>query len=58
MRLKSEDILKPGAVLRTEKIDYNDEEVKKLFEETRKRQLQLEKLKEIDYDQLHQRVTI
>jgi len=50
MRLKSEDILKPGAVLEVKKIDYNDPEIKRLFDETRKRQQQLEKLNSWRYE--------
>lgn len=38
MKIKSEDILKPGAVLKVEKIDFNDPEIKRLFAETRRAQ--------------------
>jgi len=48
MRLKNEDILKPGAVLIVEKIDFNDPEVQKLVRLTRLRQRQIMRMKRIN----------
>jgi siroheme synthase (precorrin-2 oxidase/ferrochelatase) len=50
MRVKLEDILKPGAELIVKKIDFNDPEIKRLFEETKKRQIQLKKLRGWRYE--------
>lgn len=36
-RLKAEDVLRPGAKLVTGLVDMNDPEIRKAFEETRKR---------------------
>lgn len=44
MKVRSEDILKPGAVLKVEKIDFNDPEVKKLFDDTKREQKRIKKL--------------
>lgn len=41
MRVKTEDILKPGAVLKVEVIDFNDPEVRKLWNDTIRAQKQL-----------------
>lgn len=60
-RLKIEQILKPGAVLNTEKIDFNDPKnahIKKAFEETKKRQDELMDLKKIDPSVYNLRITI
>jgi hypothetical protein len=60
-RLKSEDILKPGAVMNTEQIDLDDPKnahIKEGFEYTKLQQELIEKLMEIDPEQLEQRVTI
>lgn len=43
MTVKSEDILKPGAKLVVEKIDFNDPEVKKLFENTKREQQRIKR---------------
>lgn len=45
MKVKSEDILKPGAVLVVEEIDWSTPEMQKLLRETRRRQRWLEKQK-------------
>jgi len=49
-RLKAEDILKPGAVLEVKLIDFNDPEIKKLFAETKRRQLELNSLRGWRYE--------
>ena len=41
MRIKSEDILKPGAKMVVTEIDFNDPEIKKLFADTKRRQHKL-----------------
>lgn len=54
MKVKAEDILKPGAVLRTEKIDFSkDSEAAKLFRYTRMMQRQTMKMKEVDPKSLY-----
>ena len=61
MKIKSEDILKPGAVLKVEKIDFNDPAVKRLLEETAKRADQMRKSQrwtQKRYDKLRQIITI
>jgi hypothetical protein len=45
MKVKSEDILKPGAKLIVEKIDFNDPEVKKLLDQTRRYQEAIKRAK-------------
>jgi len=60
-RLKIEDILLPGAKMEVEKIDFDDPKnahIKALFEDTRKRQEELLKLKEIDPSIWDLRITI
>jgi hypothetical protein len=44
MKIKSEDILKPGAILKVEVIDWSDPEIKKLYEDCRKEQERIKRL--------------
>lgn len=46
MRVKSEDILKPGAKLETRLIDFNDPEVKKLIAYSKREQRKLRRMSE------------
>jgi len=60
-RLKSEDILIPGAKMNTERINLDDPKnlhIKLLFEETKRAQEEIERLKEVDPMQFYQRITI
>jgi len=60
-RLKIEDILIPGAKIEVGRIDFDDPKnahIKQLFADTRKRQEELEKLKEIDPSVWDLRITI
>ena len=41
MKVKSEDILKPGTVLKVEKINFSDPEVKTFVEESKKKQAEV-----------------
>jgi hypothetical protein len=59
MRVKSEDILKPGAVLRTEKIDFNDPEIKAMLKAHKKACQKLNhRWTQEDYDNLRKVITI
>lgn len=52
-RLKISEILEEGAQLEVKKVDFTKEsEISKLFEETKVRQEDLKKLKEVDEEQL------
>lgn len=59
MKVKLEDILKPGAVLRTEKIDFNDPEIKAML---KAHKLACKKLQrrwtQEDYDNMRKVITI
>lgn len=41
MKVRSEDILKPGAVLKVERINFSDPEVKAFVEESKKKQAEI-----------------
>jgi len=50
-RLKTEDILKPGAVLEVKAIDWNDPIVKEIVAEHKKAMRELKKIHTWRYDQ-------
>lgn len=50
MRLKSEDILKPGAVLMVDKVDVNDPEIKKMLRDLKKRQKKLIRMRDAPFE--------
>lgn len=56
MKLKVEDILKPGCVLEAKKIDFNDPNVRKLWAATRREQKKLAKLRNAPFK--NYRITI
>jgi hypothetical protein len=61
MKIKTEDILKPGAVLKVEKINWDDPEMKRLFEACRKEQERIARRKrwtQEQWDMLYLRITI
>lgn len=61
MKIKTEDILKPGAVLKVEKIDWSDPEMKRLLEDTRREQERIKRRArwtQGKYDMLNLRITI
>lgn len=59
MRVKSEDILKPGAVLRTELIDTNDPEIKAMLKAHKAACKKLRRRwTQKDYDNLRKVITI
>ena len=59
MRVKSEDILKPGAVLRTCEIDFNDPEIKAMLKAHKKACKKLtRRWTQEDYDRMRQVITI
>lgn len=61
MKVESEDILKPGAVLTVKKIDFNDPEVRTFLEETKKDQQECIRRMRYDqdyYDNLRKVITI
>jgi len=51
MRLKTEDILKPGAVLESKAIDWNSPEVKAIMAEHKKSMRESNKIRVWRYDQ-------
>jgi hypothetical protein len=52
MRLKVEDILKPGAKLETGIVDCTDPEIKKLFMQTKREQEKILRLKNAPFKNL------
>jgi len=59
MKVKSEDILKPGAVLRTELIDYNNSEIKAMLKAHKKACRKLtRRWTQKDYDRMKLVITI
>lgn len=51
-RLKVEDILKPGAQMFVGVVDFNDPRVIALFEDTKKRQEELTRLRDQPFENL------
>lgn len=49
MRVETKDILKPGAVLFTEIVDFNDPEVRKIWNDTRREQRKLLRMKNASF---------
>ena len=59
MRVKSEDILKPGAVLRSTCIDFSDPEIKAMLKAHKKACRKLtRRWTQEDYDNLRKVITI
>ncbi len=58
MKLRIDQILKTGVMLRVSKIDFSDPQVKALMEETKQAQIKLKKLKEVTREHLMQVVNI
>ena len=51
-RLKVSEVLIDGAKLELEKLDFSNPEIAQLFEETKGKQEEIKKLKEVDEEQL------
>lgn len=51
-KIKPSDILKPGAKLKVKKIDFNDPEVKRMWEAVRKEQKKCLARKNVDWGKL------
>lgn len=60
-RVRSEDVLKPGAKMVVHKIDFNDPEIKARFEQTKREQKRLKRMMQWtqdDYDAMRRVITI
>jgi hypothetical protein len=58
MKVKSSDILKPGAALKVVKIDFSDPKIKAWAAEVRREQEAILKFKVVNYETLRRVITI
>ena len=58
MKVRAEDILKPGAVLEVKKIDFNGPDVKAFVAETKRLQKEILKHRIVTNETLRRQITI
>jgi hypothetical protein len=58
MKVRSEDILKPGALLEVKEIDFTDPDVIKFVKDSKARQRQILRMRIVSSEKLRQIITI